>query len=308
VRIFFCIIIILAILIAPFAVLGRNSISGVTATNVSQKYFEGALYNVGRLLSLNLMENTEKEVLTYYNGLFSNGNETLIVLMYHSFYRNSQDYKTKYSISVKDFEDELKVLEELSFEPVSLDDIYYYTKFGKRLPLRSVLLTFDDGFKTFFYIYPPIKKYNLRGVISIMTGFTGSSWSLTKEDIKLLQKEGYVEFASHTNTLHNDFKKALEKKEYKKIEEDIKKSSEFFDSLGIKTIAFAYPSGAGSSDKTLRNILRKYGFEIGLDTWKHQYNKPKSDLYSIARIEVSEREGLSKKDKFREFLLDYLKD
>lgn len=284
------------------------SCNEISKKNISPYYFQKALYNTGRLLSLNLLENTEKGVLAYYNRLFSKGNETLVVLMYHSFYRDSKDFKTNYSISIKDFEDELKVLEGLSFEPVSLDDVYYYTKYGKAIPERAVLLTFDDGFKTFFYIYPLIKKYDFKAVISIMTGFTGSSWSLTKEDIELLQKEGYVEFASHTNTLHNDFKKALEKKEYKKIEEDIKKSREFFNSLGIKTTAFTYPSGAGSSDKNLRNILQKYGFEIGLDTWKHQYNKPKSDLYSIARIEVSERGGFSKKDKFREFLLDYLKE
>lgn len=299
----------LTTLLIVFSLFPYNYVScdGVSKKNISPSYFEKGLYDAGRLLSLNIPEQIMEDVEDFERNFFAKGNETLFLPVYHSFYRDEKDFKTNYSISAKDFEDELLVLKELSFEPVSLEDVYYYIKYGKAIPERSVLLTFDDGFKTFLYVYPIIKKYNFKGVLSIMTGFTGSSWSLNKDDINKLKKEGYVDFASHTHTIHNDFKKILTKADYTKIEEDIKKSRTFFESLGIETNTFTFPWGYGSNDNELIKTLKKYGFEIGLTTWKNKYNEMKSNPYLISRIEISKRTGLSSKEKFKEFLLEYLK-
>ncbi len=283
------------------------SMSQEASSHFSVAYFERALYGCSRLLTLNLSNETNEEINSYYKSLFADGNETLILLMYHSFYRDSEDFKTKYSISVKDFEDEILVLKELGFQPVSLEDVYYFVRFGKKIPHRAVLLTFDDGFKTFMYAYPILKKYNFKAVVSLMTGYVGSSWALSEEEVAMLSREGFIEFASHTHTLHNNFKKALEEKKYAEIEDDVKKSREFFESIGINSFTFTYPWGSGSNDGKVVKILSKYGFKAGLTTWKQQYIKPFSNPYSISRIEISERDKLSSKDEFKEFLVQYLK-
>lgn len=299
---------LLIVLLFQFTFFSQKAVSMAqeTSSYLSSVYFEKALYGCSRLLALNLSNEAKEEINSYYKSLFADGSETLILLMYHSFYRDSEDFKTKYSISVKDFEDEILVLKELGFQPVSLEDVYYFVKFGKKIPHHAVLLTFDDGFKSFMYAYPILKKYNFRGVVSLMTGYVGSSWALSKDEIVVLSNEGFIEFASHTHTLHNDFKKALEEKKYVEIEDDVKKSREFFESVSISSFAFTFPWGSGSSDEKLIKILSKYGFKAGLTTWKQQYIKAFSNSYSISRIEISERDKLSSKDEFRKFMMNYL--
>ncbi len=279
----------------------------IVLSDSSNSYFEKILYDSGRLLSLNIKENIKSEIYKKYNNLFSNGKETLLILMYHDFYRDSRDTMKKYSVTVEDFENHLQILKELNFEPVSILDVYYYVKFGKKIPERSVLLTFDDGYKKFMYVYPILKKYGYKGVVSLITGYVGSSWELDKEEIKLLNEEGLIEFASHSDKIHNEFKKMIQSKKYDEIEKDIKRSREFFNSMNIKTIAFTYPLSYGSYDEKLHKILLKYGFKIAFSGWNEKYVKPKSNIFSISRIEISMRNGLNSKQNFKKFLTDYLK-
>ncbi|MGC8942649.1 MAG: polysaccharide deacetylase family protein [Caldisericia bacterium] len=277
-------------------------------SNLSNLNFEKAVYDYGRLLSLDIPEKEKLNIIKKYKNFFSNKNETLLILMYHDFYRDSRDTMKKYSVTVEDFENHLQILKELNFESVSMMDVYYYVKFGKKIPERSVLLTFDDGYKKFMYIYPILKKYGYKGVISLITGYVGSSWELNKDQIKLLKEEGLVEFASHSDKIHNEFKKMLQNKKYDEIEKDIKKSRDFFNSMNIETIAFTYPLSYGSHDEKLQKILLKYGFKMAFSGWNDRYVKPNSNIFSISRIEVSIRNGLNTKEKFKTFLLNYLEN
>lgn len=299
---------ILSLLLA-FLVFSVNfAFSSNPAKGFSTDYFERGVLGSSRLLSLDISDLKKAQAKAFYEGLFSDGSQTLLVLIYHSFYRSGTDFKTPYSISVDDFKDELSTLLELQFEPVSMKQVFYYVKFGMRIPARAVLLTFDDGFKTFNYVYPIVKEYGFKGVISVMTGFTQSSWSVSASEISEIYKDGFIDVASHTHILHNDFKKAIEKKNYAAINEDIKKSREFLNSLGVDSYVFALPWGSGAYDINFRAILQQHGFKAALATWKERHIKPLSDPFVISRVEVSERGGFSKKDQFKKFLMEYLEN
>lgn len=270
--------------------------------------FEKSLYEIGRLISNgNLSEDSKKSILSLKNSIISNNKEILIVLMYHGFYENENDWKTKYSVSKSDFEEHLKILKEFDFKPIDLMDIYYYLKFKKKIPERSLYLTFDDGFKNFMIVYDLIKKYEFKGGVSIITKFVKSKWTLDIDDIYLLKKEGYIEFISHSHEIHNIFNNLVEKKDYKKIREDIKKSKNFFKSIDIDVFAFSYPLSAGTDDKNIHKILKELDFKMAFGGFNGYIVKNSTNLYNIPRIEISIRNGLNKKENFRKLITEIVK-
>lgn len=277
---------------------------------LNSKYyrFEKTMYEVGRILSNNSISDERKNnLLSYKKSLLSDNNEILIVLMYHGFYEGESNHKTKYSVSKSDFEEHLKILKEFGFEPVSLLDIYYHLKFKKKIPDRSVYLTFDDGFKNFMLVYDLIKKYQFRGGISLITKFINSHWTIDVEDILLLKKEGYIDFISHSHETHNYFKKLIKNKDYKTIKNDIKKSKEFFDSLQIDVFSFSYPLSSGADDTNIHKILKELGFKMAFGGFNDYLVKDNSNIYNIPRIEISIRNGLNNKENFKNLISHLVK-
>lgn len=278
---------------------------------INSKYFkfEKTLYEIGRIISNENISNDRKNyILSMKNSIISNNNEILIVIMYHGFYEDEKDLKTKYSVLKSDFEEHLKILKEFGFEPVSLLDIYYYLKFNKKIPERSVYLTFDDGFKSFMKVYDLIKKYEFKGGISLITKFVNSHWTIDLDDISLLKKEGYIDFISHSHETHNYFKKLVKNKDYRTIKTDIKKSKEFFNSIDIDIFSFSYPLSSGADDKNIHKILEELGFKIAFGGFSDFIVKNDSNIYNIPRIEISIRNGLNKKENFKNLISNIVKN
>src|SRR5688500_8344867 len=74
----------------------------------------------------------------------------LRILMYHKVSDNGHcDYLT---IPVSDLEKQFQILLNEEYSPVLLSDLVGYIQFGKPLPPKPVLITFDDGYKDNFTI------------------------------------------------------------------------------------------------------------------------------------------------------------
>ena len=81
------------------------------------------------------------------------------------------------------------------------------------LPEKPIIITFDDGYyNNLGYAVPLLKKYNMKGVISIVGKYT-DAFSETDEanlnygnlrwkDINELISDGTIEFQNHTYNLH----------------------------------------------------------------------------------------------------------
>ena len=304
----YMILILLTIFIAEITVFPRPA-KGIN-TNIEDptpEYFSSMLYSIGRLASLNLDPSIREYLNKLNTSLFSNKNTICVVLMYHNFYTDGPR-KGGYYVRVDRFQKQLEILEELSFKSITINDLYYFLKFNKKIPERSVILTFDDGFKSFNLVYPLIKQYKFKCVLSLITGYMDSVWTLSKDDLLRFEKEGFVEFASHTYKLHNNFKEAVKKKKYDNIKWDLQKSKSFFQKeLGYKVMAFTYPWGYGSNDGELRKILEDNGFLIGLDIWRRNVNVTGDDPLSIARIDIAETHFNDNPGKFREIIESLIK-
>ncbi len=264
--------------------------------NIPITYFENAVYSLGRLYGITKSD----KILSEYNSLFSNKSTFCVVLMYHNIYKDKSKKINSYGVSLDDFKKHLAILKNYDFKSISLEDLYAFLLFNKKIPGRSVIFSFDDGFKSEVEVSNLLKENGFTGVSSLITGYIGSVWEVSEKEIEILKNNGF-EFSSHSHKLHNFYLKLKKTNRYKDIENDIKQSKEYFNNiLKINVIAFTYPQGA--YDETIRNILIKLGFKLGFGLYKKPFNKFGDNPYYVSRYEISERLKNSNPTKFNELI------
>ncbi|NLI56041.1 polysaccharide deacetylase family protein, partial [bacterium] len=248
-------------------------------------YFENSTYYLGKLYGIK----NDPEILKEYENLFSEKDTFCIVLIYHNIYTSKRI--NSYDVSKNDFLRHIEILKKYRFESITLNDLYYFVKFNKKIPKRSVIFTFDDGFKSVMLASDILKENGFNGVISLITGYIESSWEVNKSEIKKLLSNNF-EISLHSHKLHNFYLELIKEKIYKKIEEDIKASKKYFkDNFNEEPIAFSYPQGA--FDDKIENILKNLNFKLGLGLCKNFVNKYGEDPFYISRVEISERRKYS---------------
>ncbi|NJL11190.1 MAG: polysaccharide deacetylase family protein [Calothrix sp. SM1_7_51] len=98
---------------------------------------------------------------------------TGVILMYH---RVGEAELDPWSLHVtqKNFEQQMSVLRKFA-KPISLSELAQAQKNGK-IPKRSVVITFDDGYADNLYNAKPIlERYDIPSTFFIATGHIGSS-------------------------------------------------------------------------------------------------------------------------------------
>lgn len=92
--------------------------------------------------------------------------QSLPVLMYHYI----SNYPSSISVSPHNFEKHCQGMAENGWKGITLQEAESFFLKGEKLPPKSVLITFDDGFlDNFVYAWPILKKYEHNGVIFTVT-------------------------------------------------------------------------------------------------------------------------------------------
>lgn len=193
------------------------------------------------------------------------------VLMYH----DVQDIpfsKDNNIITKQGFETQLRYLKENGFTTIRVKEFIdaYHGKI--KLPKKSVLLTFDDGFQSIKTIVAPLlKSYDMYATSFIIGSYIDRpTWHLTQSDIQEVQKQGNIDFESHTFDLHKDGKSKglINETAIPIIVEDNKKLEAV---IGHKSNILCYPFGAYSNNafEGLKAANIPFGFAIqaGSSTW-----------------------------------------
>jgi peptidoglycan/xylan/chitin deacetylase (PgdA/CDA1 family) len=92
------------------------------------------------------------------------------ILMYHRVEPRKNLWFFPYSITVSDFENQLKYLLK-HYTILSLEELVENIYERKPISKKAVTLTFDDGYKdNYLYAYPILKKYGVPATIFLTTG------------------------------------------------------------------------------------------------------------------------------------------
>jgi len=192
--------------------------------------------------------------------------DSFIGLMYHQVIKD-ESRAGKYIITPNELESDLAYLSENGYVSVLPSQLVKIREQGGRLPEKTVIITFDDGYETgLYYVLPLLKKYGMKAVINVVGSYTdeysrineeGKHLSyayLTWNEIKKLSDSGYVEIGNHTYDMHsyNGERNGCARKENESDEqyrtvlyEDVARLSDKLQQVtGKRTVAFAYPFGS----------------------------------------------------------------
>ncbi|MEO6406304.1 MAG: polysaccharide deacetylase family protein [Ferruginibacter sp.] len=196
------------------------------------------------------------------------------VLCYH----HIRDRNESYSVSPQSFAEQMKALYDSGYKTVMPDDLYNYLAYGKALPEKPVMLTYDDtDLEQFTIGYTEMKKYDFKGVFFIMTISIGRPRYMTKEMLKQLAEEGNA-VEGHTWDHH-----MVTKYTAADWEKQVTEANAKIESITGKPVQyFAYPFGLwkDSSIAPLKERKMKMAFQLST---KRDSTEP---LYTVRRMIV----------------------
>lgn len=128
------------------------------------------------------------------------------VLCYHRLREwkpNEKESMKAYIVPVANFKAQLKMLADSGYHSITPDQYYDYLAYGRELPAKPVMLTFDDTSEEHYTIAArEMEQYGFKGTFFIMTVSIGRPGYMSKEQIKELSDKGHT-IASHTYDHHN---------------------------------------------------------------------------------------------------------
>jgi peptidoglycan/xylan/chitin deacetylase (PgdA/CDA1 family) len=236
-------------------------------------------------------------------GLKAEGYQTVPILVYHNFSKKGSD---KTAVSQDDFEAQMKYLKQNGYHVVSIDQLLDFINYKEQIPEKSIVITFDDAWRSIFDIALPILiKYGFTATFFIYTDFIGGGKAMTWKQIETLSKIGF-DIQCQTKTHRNLAvpKKNESLKEYfESIEMEISFTKQLIknnQNIDCKYLAYPY----GETNNLVISMLKKHGYRAAF-TIDRKPNPFFIDKYRICRSVIY---GSYDMDKFKNNLSVFQKN
>lgn len=231
---------------------------------------------------LNCSYDLESKSRTFSNA--SNEKNHIAILTYHRIIEASSisdshiiDGELNQMIVLKeDFEQQMSYLNDNGFVTLSLLELYSFLINDIDIPDKSVVLTFDDGYKDNFTVtYPILKRYGFQaGNFLITSAISDEPQIFNPEVVQYLSKDELQEacdvfdYQSHTHDFHRRAKtkqgEEIAYLNFKAREEIVKDIQVSVSLLNDENLAFAYPYGEYSA--TTIDTLKDLDFKMAFTT------------------------------------------
>ncbi len=242
---------------------------------------------------------------------------TVPIVMYHQIKDTSSNWGN-YILPTHVLKEDFEYLKKTGITPVSFDDLKDFVENGKPLPKKAIVLTFDDGEKSFLTkVVPLLEEYSYPANVNIVgslielytkNGETDDRYAyLNEEDIISLSKNPLIEIGCHSYNLHSLSNRRGMGKLYGEADEAylafIKTDFQNFDSVvtshlnkSLRILAYPY----GIRNDILLGFAKEKGYTITL-TCRESVNTLTvgGDLYELGRF--NRPYGKSSKDFFSRF-------
>jgi len=199
------------------------------------------------------------------------------VLMYHLV--DEPVKESSVYVRPDSFERQMEFLKLHRYRVVPLEELLADIQMGRKIPAKTVAITFDDGtIDNFTNAFPVLRKMHFPATIFMITSNIGRPGWLSEEDLKILSESG-VTIGSHT--VNHAFLPELSPEEVRFELTASKKRLE--DLLGHEVRLFSYP--AGGVTPAIEQAVKDAGYAGAVTT---NYGSVRNDPYAMHRVKVSD--------------------
>lgn len=234
---------------------------------------------------------------------------SVVILMYHNTIPTKYSEST-YEININTLKSDLEYIYNNGYTVLSVKELERYVYERKKMPDKSVMLTFDDGYllnKTL--ALPLLEEYGYSGTFAVVGEFTKQGKSSTDcerytylewDDVEEMAKSDCATIANHSFNLHklkgrrgvqikrgenvNDYSLMLKRDTYSMIDK--------FNEMRIYSDVYVYPYGLYSAES--EEILTEIGYNVTMTCCEGKnIIRDKKDLHLMKRYNRSNSIKLS---------------
>lgn len=204
------------------------------------------------------------------------GKITVPILLYHHITTALDG--SRYNVNPAIFDEQMKWLYDNHYTTISVSQVASLIINGGQMPLRPVVITFDDGnIDVYQNAYPILDKYGFTATFYIVDRYLNGKDMISTAQVKELIQKGW-EIGSHSK-YHTDLMSVGAD-----LETEIRQSKlDLQERLGITINSFAYPFGLANEQVIDKTIRSGYTSAVGLgEATTHGYY----DIFYLNRIEI----------------------
>lgn len=224
--------------------------------------------------------------------------DSVPVLLYHHFVRQGPENSA--TVSAQRFRQQMKWLRDNDYSTATMDQLHLFLRGKLQLPVKTVVITIDDGYYSAYDIaYPILAEYDLQATVFAIGASRGKvpgqyphfTWWQAREMVD----SGVIEVHSHTHNLHHltGGEPAMAAASRETILLDLICSRvDLVDHLSSEPIAFAYPYGRGAFDPSVKELVGRAGFKLAFGVQPGRVGVG-ADPLALPRLNVTHQTGLA---------------
>ena len=218
------------------------------------------------------------------SGVEANGYQLVPVLVYHNI---GKEPRGRLVLGVDAFTEQMKYLKAHGFRVVSVAEFVEWLQLRRQLPKKTVVLTFDDGYRSFReHAYPVLKELGFTATLFVYTDYVGAGRNaLNWDDLKALAAQGF-DVQAHSKS-HADLRRGDHESD---AQYGRRMQAELIDaprvlarSVGRPVSFLAYPYGR--VDDAVLAKVKDHGY-LAAFTVRRESNASFVDVLRISRSQI----------------------
>ena len=226
----------------------------------------------------------EKEKIEEYGYYKGTNAKKIPVITYHLVVadrvKNGEGRGSSLVVGRSRFDEQMKWLNDRNYRTINCEEFYLWYTGKIKLPPKTVLVTFDDGFDCIrTQALPVLRKYDMKGTSFVVGKYAVNNYRkmMSYDDVqRLRESQDLLEFQSHTYSLHT---RRGATSGYARVKRDALKQKKKFD---FEYLAYPY----GTNNKEMRRAYKDTGIKLAFTYGNSGYATRDQDIYQIRRIKI----------------------
>ena len=271
-RLMLCLVIVSTVVIVSFK-LAVKSYSEVVVSEINNEVNNDDEKNVSNKED----ESIQGKKHDNFDGInLINDNRGVPIICFHSI-NNDPSGKSSIIISQDKFRQQLQTIKDGGYTTLTMAQLNDYLYKDKPIPEKSLVITFDDGYRdNYTNAFPILKEFNMNATIFVISSYINRELYLTTDEIKEMSDYG-IDIESHTVSHVK-----LSTLSYENQVKELKESRDALEKITNKPIiAIAYPEGKYNKDT--QKAVVDAGYAMGFTT-ERGYADRSDKLTQLNRI------------------------